>query len=625
MKRTSVLLFTLAVSLALSACAGAEPNTASPDSSALSQSAENSAAVDTSGTSVEERVEAVLARMTLEDKVGQMVQGEQLAAGPAEVKKYGLGSILSGGGSIPGGKNTVENWQNTVNALQKAAMGRTVPIPFLYGVDAVHGHNNVYGAVVFPHNVGLGAANAPDLMYQMGAAVAEEMKLTKTLWNFAPCVAVAQDPRWGRTYESLSSDPALVSTLSSAYIKGLQEHGVIACAKHYVADGGAEYGTGEGDYLIDRGDCRISEEELMQLHMLPYKAAIDAGVKTVMVSFSSFDGVKMHENKHLITDVLKGQLGFKGFVVSDWEATKGLSGSSLDENIILAVNAGIDMLMQPYDFANTVSVILKAAKDGVITEERINDACRRILTVKMETGLFDDPDQQKLTHEVNAVGSEQYRSLAKSLVEKSLVLLKNEGGLLPLKKGQKVFLTGPALEDIGVQCGGWTITWNGEPDKNGRKLTEGTTLLEGFEAYAKEYGLELITDKNKAQQTDVVILALGEAPYAEFNGDTADLSITGKCALPGNKDAIALAKSLNKPTAALLITGRNVIINDSLPDWDAAVACYLPGTEGDGVASVLVGETPFSGKLAMPWYRSVADIGKQDAKPLFDLGYGLTY
>ncbi|SDN64741.1 glycoside hydrolase family 3 protein [Acetanaerobacterium elongatum] len=629
MKKSFALLLSVVFCLSLFACSA--PNT--PDALPSSQTTTESAACETlaasslpAGDSIEERVDEVMARMTLEDKIGQMVQGEQYAANASEMQKYGLGSVLSGGGSVPGGINTIENWQKTIDGLQKAALSRKTQIPFLYGIDSVHGHNTLYGAVVFPQNVGLGAANDVDLMYKMGCAVAEEMKLTKTLWSFGPCVAVAQDPRWGRTYESLSSNPDIVSALSASYVKGLQEHGVIACAKHFLADGGAQYGTGEGDNLIDRGDCTISEDELMKLHMKPYKAAIDAGAKTVMASFSSFHGVKMHENKHLLTEVLKGQMGFKGFVVSDWEATKGLSGSTIEENYILAVNAGVDMLMEPYDYAKVIKTLTEAVKSGAITEERVNDACRRILTVKMESGIFDDPYQEKLTHEVDKLGSEQYRSLAKTLVEKSLVLLKNEGNVLPLKKGQKVFLTGPALEDIGVQCGGWTITWQGETDaKVGGKLTEGTTILEGFKEYASAYNLELITDKNKAKDADVVVLALGETPYAEFNGDTEDLSITGKLALAGNKDAIGFVKGLNKPTVSLLVTGRNVIISDYMADWDATVACYLPGTEGDGIASVLVGETPFTGKLAMPWYQSVGDIGSKDKKPMFELGYGLTY
>ena len=629
MKKSFALILTLVFCLSLFACSAAK----TPDTLPSSQIAAENVASETpdassssAGASIEERVNEVMARMTLEDKIGQMVQGEQYAANASEMEKYGLGSVLSGGGSVPGGINTIENWHKTIDGLQKAALSRKTKIPFLYGIDSVHGHNTLRGAVVFPQNVGLGAANDADLMYKMGCAVAEEMKLTKTLWNFGPCVAVAQDPRWGRTYESLSSNPDIVSALSAAYVKGLQEHGVIACAKHFLADGGAQFGTGEGDNLIDRGDCTISEDELMKLHMKPYQVAIEAGAKTVMASFSSFHGVKMHENKHLLTEVLKGQMGFKGFVVSDWEATKGLSGNTIEENYILAVNAGVDMLMEPYDYAKVIKTLSEAVKNGTITEERVNDACRRILTVKMESGIFDDPYQEKLTHEVDKLGSEQYRNLAKTLVEKSLVLLKNEGNVLPLKKGQKVFLTGPALEDIGVQCGGWTITWQGETDtKVGGKLTEGTTILEGFKKYASAYGLELITDKNKAKDADVVILALGEIPYAEFNGDTEDLSITGKLALAGNKDAIGFVKGLNKPTVSLLVTGRNVIISDYMADWDATVACYLPGTEGDGIASVLVGETPFTGKLAMPWYQSVGDIGNKDKKPMFELGYGLTY
>jgi beta-glucosidase len=572
----------------------------------------------------EEKVETLLNSMTLEEKVGQMIQAEHNAASSYEIEEFGLGSILSGGGSYPG-NNKIADWDRMITGIQDAAMNTEHQIPVLYGIDAVHGLALVKGAIVFPHNIGLGAANDPELMYQMGAAVAEEMKLIKVPWNFSPCVAVNTDPRWGRTYECYSSDPAIVAKLSAAYVKGQADHGVAATAKHYVADGGATFGTGEGSYLIDRGDAILSEEKLRETHLLPYKELVNSGIQIIMASFSSYNGVKMHENEYLLTEVLKKEYGFSGFIVSDWEAVSGLSGESFEANVVLAVNAGVDMLMEPYRYGEAYNAIIDAVDQGDITEERINDAVGRILTVKINLGLFEDPYMEKVSHEITELGSEGYRDLAKQLVEKSLVLLKNENNTLPLKQGQKLLVIGPAANDIGLQCGGWGLTWQGVMDQGSSKTTEGTTILEGLEEYAGTYGYEIITDQSRAAEADAVILAVGEIPYAEYNGDTEDLSITGIRAHKDNAAAIELAKQLNKPVIALVVAGRNVLINDLIKDCDSMVMCYLPGTEGDGIASVLSGETTFTGKLPMPYYKSTEDIGKDGAELLFDLGYGLTY
>lgn len=574
--------------------------------------------------SIEVRVEILLSQMTLEEKAGQMLQAERNTVKESEVTKLALGSVLSGGGSYPG-KNTLSDWNSMIHNLQAAAMKTRLGIPLLYGVDAVHGQNLLKGAVVYPHNIGLGAANDADLMYQMGAAVAEEMKLTGTLWNFAPCVAVGQDPRWGRTYESLSSDPKIVSTLSSAYLRGLQEHGVAGTAKHYVADGGTSYGSGIINGILDRGDTDISKSKLYKIHLAPYKQLVKSGVKTVMASFSSYQGTSMHENKYLLSDVLKGELGFKGFVVSDWEAVKDLEGDSFEEKIAFAVNAGVDMLMEPFDYAKAIDGIVANVNKGTVAMARIDDAVKRILRVKLEMGLFEDPYMEKLNHQVTELGSDEYQGLAKQLVEKSLVLLKNKKNILPLKQGTTIFVTGPAADDMGVQCGGWMSTWQGLSDKDEKKAAEGTTILEGLEEYAEQYDLNIITEKDKAGEADVVILAIGEIPYAEYEGDTRDLSITGVKGLEENKEAIKFAKSLGKPTVALIVAGRNVLISNHVKNWDSIVMCYLPGTQGDGIASVLTGETNFTGKLSMPYYKSIKDIGKKDAEYLYPLGYGLTY
>lgn len=574
--------------------------------------------------SIDERAEILLNQMTLEEKAGQMLQAERNTVKESEVTKLALGSVLSGGGSYPG-NNSISDWNNMIHNLQEAAMKSRLGIPLLYGIDAVHGQNLLKGAVVYPHNVGLGAANDADLMYQMGAAVAEEMKLTGTLWNFAPCVAVGQDPRWGRTYESFSSDPKIVTTLSSAYLKGLQTHGVVGTAKHYVGDGGTSYGSGIINGILDRGDVVVSEKELRKIHLAPYKELIKDGAKIVMASFSSYKGTKMHENKYLLTDVLKNELGFKGFVVSDWEAVKDLEGESFEANIAFAVNAGVDMLMEPFNYDEAIKDIIANVNKGTIAMARVDDAVRRILKVKLEMGLFEDPYMEKLNHDVKKLGSDEYKSLAKQLVEKSLVLLKNEKKTLPLKKGSTILVIGPAADDMGVQCGGWMTTWQGFADSDGKRAAEGLTILEGLEEYAKQYDLTIITDKDKASQADAVILAVGEMPYAEYEGDTTDLSITGKKGLEDNKDAIEYAKSLGKPTVALIVAGRNVLITNYMKDWDSIVMCYLPGTEGDGVASVLTGETSFTGKLAMPYYKHTKDIGSKKSSLLFPLGYGLTY
>ena len=615
----------LALILSISVCGCSSAVKASP-SVLAEQKALAGAPYKDASLPVADRVKDLLGRMTLEEKAGQMVQGVIGAATAADVMNLGLGSILSGGGAHPG-DNSIKAWQDMVENYQDGAMNTRLQIPFIYGIDSVHGHNNVYGAVVFPQNIGLGAANDPELMYQMGAAVAEEMKLTHTLWNFSPCVAVAQDPRWGRCYESFSSDPQIVTALASSYLEGQSDHGILSTAKHYAGDGGTSYGTGEGEYLIDRGDVLISAEDFETIHLAPYKTLIDSGVRVVMASFSSYEGTKMTENKYYLTDVLKGEYNFTGFVVSDWEATAGLSEDTFDDRIAAAVNAGIDMFMEPYKYSDAVQAIIDGVNSGAIPEARVDDAVSRILTVKFEMGLFEDPYMENLKTGQTALGSDEYRAIAKSLVEESLVLLKNDNGILPLKSGQKIYVTGPAADDIGVQCGGWTMTWQGLTDKDngGKKITEGTTILEGLEEYAEKIGFEIITDPARASEADAVLIAIGEKPYAEFEGDSIDLSLEGSLGLSGSSAAITEAKISGKPVIALIVAGREVDIDSYMDDWSAAVMCFLPGTEGGGVAAVLSGESPFTGKLPMPWYTDAAQIGTDDVDLLFPLGYGLTY
>lgn len=570
---------------------------------------------------VADRVSDLLSRMTLEEKVGQMVQGERMATTSSDVHDYLLGSILSGGGSAPA-SNTPEGWMAMVKEYQDAAMSTRLGIPIIYGTDAIHGHNNAYGAVVFPHNIGLGAAGDPELMAEIGRITAEELLATGITWNFGPCVAIARDERWGRTYESYSENTDLVNLLSVPFFKAMQdEYNVTATAKHYLADGGTLGG-------VDQGDAVMTEEELRTIHLPVYKKAVDSGVKTVMVSFSSWNGVKMTENKYLITDVLKGELGFNGFVLSDWEAIKNTSGETFYDQIVNCVNAGIDLLMEPFKWAESVEILKTAAENGDITEERINDAVSRILKVKFETGLFEKPlgDQSLITR---GFGSDESREVAKRAVRQSLVLLKNENNILPIKKNAKILVTGPAADNVGMQCGGWTMSWRGGFDSFGRKVVPGTTILEGFQKIAESNGGTIITDPYYASEADLIVLVIGEIPYAEIYGDADDLTVTGEeLMLSGTNIAINDIKDSGVPIVTVLVSGRPRIVSDLIDGWSALVAAWLPGSQGEAIAEVLYGDYDFTGKLPMTWPASndqlpinVDDVNGQE--PQFPYGYGL--
>ena len=414
----------------------------------------------------------------------------------------------------------------------------------------------------------------------------------------------------------------LLSIVSTAYTKGLIDGGLVACAKHYLADGNVEYGTGEmGDteMLIDRGDARLTDDEINELLKI-YQAQIDAGVQTIMISHSSLNGVKMHENKEYIMK-LKNEMGFEGFIVSDWESIQHISDSSYKEQVITSINAGIDMLMEVEKFDEAEQIIMDAVKSGEISEERLDDAVTRIIKVKKEEGLFEDPFLEKTETKQKKTGSLEYRKVAEKLVEESLVLLKNDSDVLPLKEGTKVYITGPAADDASAQCGGWTIEWNGSSDK---EIAGVTTIQDAFERYAEDYGIEIITDKKEAQNADVVLLCVGEQAYAEWNGDTADLELCGALGLPDNKKAIEEAKTLGKPVIACIIAGRNVIINsEDFDNWDSIVMCYLPGSEGKGISDVLCGCSDFTGKLPSPWYGSIDQIGTDES--FLERGYSLSY
>lgn len=562
-------------------------------------------------------IEELLSLLTLEEKAAQMVQGGVKNVTTEEMSTANYGSVLDVDENMDLSANA---WKERVIELQKAAMSSSSGIPFMYGTNAVHGVNYCKGAVIFPHNIGIGAANDEILTYKMGKIVGEEMKLTGMLWNFGPCVAIADDQRWGRTYESYSTQADIVSKLAEAFVAGQREAGVMPCAKHFLADGQAVFGTGEGDNLIDRGDATLTETEITQL-LYVYRKMIDAGANTIMINHGSINGIKMHANKELITDKLKGLMQFNGMVVSDWESIHNIEGASLKEKTITAVNAGIDMLMEPNEYNTCMEYIVDGVREGKISMDRIDDAVRRILTVKQDMGLFDDPYQEKLETSMTEVGSEEAREVARQLVEKSLVLLKNEKSVLPLRKKTKIYVTGPAANDTGVQSGGWTVAWQGGRDDGETKFVEGgTTILEALQSVAKKYNLTIITDPKKAEDADVTLLCIGEKPYAQWYGDTQDLSITGPLGLEGNKEAIEEAKALKNKTVTLLIAGRHVLIDEYLEDWESVVMCYLPGTEGDGVVNALLGKSSFTGKLAMPWYKSIGEDGEKEL--LYGLGYG---
>lgn len=558
--------------------------------------------------------EEITAQLTLEQKASQMVQPACYNLSVLEMQHLCYGSILSQGESL-----NASGWRNFTAQFQQAALESEAGIPYIYGQDDVHGVNYCAGAVYFPQNIGLGAADDEDLMYRIGKITADEAKLCHMLWNFAPCVAQSADLRWGRTYESYGSDIETIKKLSTAYTRGLTENGLVACPKHFFGDGNVTYGTGECSdqfRLIDRGDASLSEEEIRELISV-YEAQIDAGAKTVMISFSSLNGVKMHENKQYI-DLLKDKLGPNGFIVSDWEAVSQTSSASYMEQVITVVNSGVDMLMEAEHFREARAVIIAAVKAGVIQEERIDDAVRRIIQVKMDAGVLEDPFCEMIETEQEETGSDAYRAVAEEAVEKSLVLLKNEGNALPLKPGTAVYIMGPAADNDRAQCGGWTVAWNGSPERN---ISGVTSILEGFRKKADEYGIRVITKQSEADQADVVLLVVGEDAYAEWYGDAKDPDLCGSLGLQGNAGAIAQAGKLGKPVIACIVAGRQVFISDYIDQWDAAVMCYLPGSEGQGIANVLCGQKPFTGRLPSPWYSSVEQIGTEEC--WLPRGFGL--
>ena len=562
--------------------------------------------------------EEIVADLTLEQKAAQMVQPIVYNIDESVMKDNCYGSVYGEEGML-----TAAEWRTLVDGLQVSAINSEAGIPYLLAQDDVHGVGYCVNAVYFPHNIGIGAANDEELAYQMGLITADEARQCHMMWNLYPCVAQSNDPRWGRNYECYGSDLDTITRLSTAYTRGLIDGGVIACAKHYFGDGNVVYGTGEasGIYhrIIDRGDAQLTQGEIDEL-LKVYQAQIDAGVQTIMVSYSSLNGLKMHENGEYIWK-LKNEMGFEGFVVSDSMALENTSPATYEEQVISGINCGIDMLMEGERFAEAKQIIVDAVNSGKITEERINDAVTRIIKVKKEAGLFDDPLCENLTTVQSETGSMDYRAVAEKLVEESLVLLKNDNDVLPIKEGSKVYITGPAADLARSQCGGWTMGWTQSPE---RDIAGVTTILEAFERYAKDYGIEVITDPERAEEADIVILCVGEQAYAEWLGDSIDMELCGKYGLGNNRKAIDAVKELGKPVVTCIIAGRQVILDeDDYSSWDSVVMCYLPGSEGKGISDVLCGCADFTGRLPEPWYGSIDQIGTDEC--VFATGYGLSY
>ncbi|KAL7124790.1 hypothetical protein ABFS83_14G072700 [Erythranthe nasuta] len=589
---------------------------------------------------IDARLKDLISQMSLEEKIGQMTQIERTVATPSAIKNLSIGSILSVGGSGPFENAESADWAAMVDSFQKAALESRLGIPVLYGTDAVHGNNNVYGATIFPHNVGLGATRDAELIRRIGAATALEVRASGIHYTFAPCVAVCRDPRWGRCYESFGEDPNIVKMMTSM-VTGLQgqppeghpighpflagRENVVACAKHFVGDGGTKNGINEGDTVS-------SYDELEKLHMAPFFDCISRGICTIMASYSSWNGTKLHDSHFLLTEILKNKLGFKGFIISDSEGVDRLSsphGSNYQQSVLSAINAGIDMVMVPFRFELFIGDLMHLVESGKIAMNRIDDAVERILRVKFASGLFEHPFSDRSL--LSTVRCEQHKELAREAVRKSLVLLKNgkdpKKPFLPLDRNAKaIFVAGRHADDLGYQCGGWTMTWEG---KSGR-ITTGNTILDAIREVVGDE-TEVIYDENPSAGTitdkeySFAIVVVGEGPYVEFGGDSSDLTIH----FNGAELISMVAEQI--PTLAILISGRPLSLEPQLLDrTEALVSAWLPGSEGGrGIVDVIFGDHEFQGRLPLTWFKNVEqlpmhveDIDSYD--PLFPIGFGLT-
>lgn len=590
--------------------------------------------------SIEARVTALLDQMSLAEKIGQMTQVEKNSIKKGDIAARGIGSILSGGGGNPE-PNNPENWRAMVNGFIEESLESRLGIPLIYGSDCVHGHNNCVGTTIFPHNVGLGASGETELVEKIAAATAEEMKATGVRWNFAPAVSLPLDLRWGRSYEGFSQDPALISEMAAAYVRGLiggdMETGVLPSVKHFVADGAASWGSSTriseeqweliesdptlanakvGEYMmdllklgawkIDQGISEIDEETLRKVHLPPYAEAIAAGAMNIMASYSSWGGLKMHAQKYLLTDVLKGEMGFNGFIVTDWEAIDQIDPDFYTA-VVSCINAGIDMNMVPFDYVRYIDTLTEAVEKGDVPMSRINDAVRRILRVKLMMGVFENPICDT---PLSVVGCDEHRALAREAVQKSLILLKN-GDTLPFsKESAGLIVAGRHAHDVGLQCGGWTIEWMGSAGA----ITPGTTILEGMQEVAGD-SAEIIYDKDGNfgdMKVSTAFVVVGEEPYAEGMGDRTDLHIA-----PDQVEMIKRVRQNCDKLVVMVLSGRPLIISDWVDEVDGLIAGWLPGTEGGGVADLLFGDKPFSGTLRYTWPRSMEQIplGTDDGQP----------
>ncbi|HET9472701.1 MAG TPA: exo 1,3/1,4-beta-D-glucan glucohydrolase [Steroidobacteraceae bacterium] len=592
---------------------------------------------------LEEKIAGLLKKMTVEEKVGQVIQGDIASITPEDMKKYHLGSILAGGGSAPGGneKAPAAKWLELADAFYAASIDTSnggVGIPMIWGIDAMHGHSNIVGAVLFPHNVGLGATHNPKLLADIARVTAEQIRTTGIEWTFSPTVTVPQDDRWGRAYEGYSEDPGLVASYAGVFVKGLQGdpaspdflrgHYVMSSTKHFLADGGTENGR-------DQGDAKVPETTLRDIHNAGYVPAIAAGVQTVMISFSSWQGKKLHGHKGLITDVLKKRMNFDGFTVGDWNGHGQVEGCTND-NCPHAINAGLDMFMAPDSWRGLYDNTLKQVKDGTIPMERLDDAVTRILRVKFRAGVFEagPPSKRPLGGNFKMLSSPEQRAIARDAVRQSLVLLKNNGGLLPLAPDKHVLVTGDGADNISKQSGGWTITWQGT-GLNNADFPGGTSVWGGIRAATRAGGgsAELSSDGSYKKKPDVAVVVFGENPYAEFQGDLKVQTLPG--AMSQHLDLMKKYQDEKIPVIAILLSGRPLWQNRELNLSTAYVAAWLPGTEGGGIADVLFKKPDgsvqfdFTGKLSFSWPRDATgtplNAGQDNYDPLFPLGFGMTY
>ncbi|WP_111979521.1 glycoside hydrolase family 3 protein [Algibacillus agarilyticus] len=596
---------------------------------------------------IEAAVKDLISQLTLEQKVAQMIQPELRSVTVADMKKYGFGSILNGGGSFPNGNKhaTTEDWVNTADAFYLASIDDTqdgTTVPSIWGTDAVHGHNNVIGATLFPHNIGLGAANNPELIKQVAEVIAREVAQTGIDWDFSPTVAVARDDRWGRAYESFSEDPAIVKAYAGKYVEGIQgvandtflnnQH-ILATAKHFVGDGGTDKG-------VDQGNNLSTEKELIEIHAQGYVSAIEAGVQSIMASFNSWHGDKLHGHQYLLTDVLKGRMGFDGLVVGDWNGHGQVKGCD-NKQCAQAINAGVDIIMVPEDWKAFYENTLIQVKQGEISHARIDDAVTRILRVKMRLGAFDGKPSIRLhQHNKNVIGSAQHRAIARQSVRESLVLLKNNNNLLPLNPTANILMAGNGANNIGKQNGGWTITWQGTGNDNS-DFPNGSSIYQGIAEAVKQAGghVELNEMGDYTKKPDVAIVVFGEDPYAEMQGDIKSGSFEYQMITKRDLALLKKLKAQNIPVVSLFLSGRPLWANKEINASDAFVAAWLPGTEGAGIADVILRKAngdinhDFKGKLSFSWpmtphvtpLNAPANNNKANYNPLFKLGYGLDY